>query len=107
MQALELETSAAGRFAYAAVRDARMRNIANASHYSEAQKLQAERMKLVMEFVYNYDAVYINYRKNKIAIKVDNARVKDSILLKEFEADWEAKGITKTLSAQGVIYSFK
>lgn len=106
MKTAELETSAAGRYAWAASMNARMRNIANASHYTEAEKLQAERMKLVMDFVYSHEGVFINYRKKKIAIKVNKAQVKDRVLLREFEADWESKGIRKSATAQGVIYSF-
>ena len=44
MRTAELDTKPAGFYAFAAMRDARMRAIANWSHYSEKQKVQAERI---------------------------------------------------------------
>lgn len=101
----KLETVAAGHYAWAASTNARMQNSVNATHFTAADKLKAERIKLVLDFVYYSKSIYINYRKTKIAIKVDNARIKDKVLLKEMEEDWAADGIKKTVTKQGVIYS--
>lgn len=106
MKTAELETAAAGRWAWAASQNARMRNIVNASHFTDAEKLQAERMKLVLDFVYTHEGVFVNFRKHKIAVKVSGAEVKDRVLLNELEAEWALKGIRKSVTAQGVIYSF-
>jgi len=54
-----------------AAQDASMRNIANASLYTDKQKLRAERMKLVLGEVFSAQGIHINYRKTKIAVKVD------------------------------------
>ncbi len=89
-----------------AARDARMRNIANASLYTDKQKVRAERMKLACELVYAAKGVHVNYRKTKIAVKVDGAIVKNRKELRAIEADWAKQGVVKTASAQGVIYSF-
>ncbi len=89
-----------------AARDASMRNIANASLYTDKQKTRAERMKLALEMVYAAKGVHINYRKTKIAVKVDGALVRRKGDLKQLEADWTKQGVIKSVSAQGVIYSF-
>jgi|AntAceMinimDraft_1070359.scaffolds.fasta_scaffold00707_14 allophanate hydrolase subunit 1 len=106
MQAHTLETTAT-QYKFAAMQNARMRNYANASLYTDAVKIRAERIKLLLEMLYSATNVYINYRKTKIAIKVADAQIKDRKQLRAIEAEWAANGITKTISAQGVIYSFK
>lgn len=84
--------------------DARMRNYAGKSTYSYADQTRAERMKIVLEIVYCAKDVYINYRGKFIAVKVDGARVADRDSLCELEAEWAAQGVTKAVSAQGVVY---
>ena len=87
-----------------AYKDASMRNVVNATHYSDKQRLQMERMKLAMSLVYAASGIYLNYRKGFATIKVSNARVKDAVLLAELEQGWNALGMTKVVSQQGVIY---
>ena len=106
MFAQELETKSAGQFAWFAARDARIRNYANSTLYTESQKLKAERMKLALELMYSAKKVHINYRKNFVAIKVDSAQVRDRKMLQTLEADWVNEGITKCVSDQGVVYRF-
>lgn len=84
--------------------DARMRNLAGKSHYSYKDQTRAERMKLVLELVYCAKHIYINYRAKFIAVKVDGACVADKTSLSELEAEWAEEGITKAVSAQGVVY---
>jgi hypothetical protein len=107
MKAKELDTQPAGYYAYAAVRDARMRNFAMSSKYNEAQKVQAERMKLGLEMVYSARGFYINYRAKFIAIKIENPQVRDRKNLKLLEQDYENAGISKEITPQGVIYRIK
>ena len=90
--------------AWYAPQDARNRNIANASHYSQAKKVQAEGIKYALELVYAAKEIHINYRKKFIAVKVDQARVKSKKDLELLENDWATKGITKTVTNQGVVY---
>ena len=104
MQAKELETKSAGMYAYAAARDARMKATAMWSHYSEAQKIQAERMKLGLELCYSAKGIYVNPRKKFITIKIDNPVVRDRKNLALLEADYAAAGITKVLTEQGIVY---
>ena len=104
MKARELDTKDAGFYAYAAARDASMRNIAQKSHYSEAQCLRAERMRMALETVYSAKKVYINYRSKFIAVKLEFAIARDRKSIAVLEADYAREGISKQISPQGVIY---
>jgi hypothetical protein len=107
MKATELDTKNAGYFARAAALDARMRNIAMASRYADAQKIQAERMKLGLDMVYASKGIYINFRLKFITLKIENPQVRDRKTLALLEQDYEKAGITKQVTAQGVIYRIK
>ena len=89
-----------------AAHDARMKNIVNASKYSEKDKIRAERMKLALEMVYHADGVFISYGKTGISIKVNHAVILDRKNLRLLEKDWTAQGVVKRQSDQGVIYRF-
>lgn len=104
MQERELESQSAGFYAYAAARNARMRATAMWSHYTEAERVRAERMKLGLEMVYSAKGVYINPRNKYITIKIDNPTVKDRKNLVLLEQDYERDGVKKVVTAQGVIY---
>lgn len=90
-----------------AARDARMRNYANASHYTEHQRLAAERMKLFLEMVYNHKGVFISYGKTGISLKVNQAEVRDQKEIDSMEHGWGIVGLTKKITPQGVIYRFQ
>lgn len=104
MQERELESQSAGFYAYAAARNARMRATAMWSHYTEAERVRAERMKLGLEMVYSAKGVYINPRNKYITIKIDNPTVKDRKNLALLEQDYDKLGVKKVVTAQGVIY---
>jgi hypothetical protein len=104
MKAQELETKSAGYYAYAAARDASMRAIAMWSHYTDKERVRAERMKIGLEMVYNAKGIHINPRGKFIAIKVDRPQVRDRKNLALLEKDYELLGITKVLTEQGVTY---
>jgi hypothetical protein len=103
MKSTDLETQSAGYYAYAAARNARMTSAINASHFSEAQKIQAERMRLALEMVYS-GTVHVNFRKKQITLKVDRPMVRDRRELALLEQDWEARGVIKRVSEQGINY---
>jgi len=103
MQTRDLDTQEAPNRWWAS-RDARMRNIAMASTWSQAKLIQAESMKQVIPLVYACREVYVNPRQKFITIKVDHGRVRDRRNLDLLEQEWEAKGVKKCESAQGVIY---
>jgi hypothetical protein len=50
---------------------------------------------------------YISYGKKSISIKLSNAKVRDAVILASLEHRYETEGVTKKVSNQGVIYTFK
>jgi hypothetical protein len=98
------ETKPAGFYAYAAARDASVRNEAMKTHYSAAQRLRAEQMRLGLECVYRVTEVHINYRKKFIAVKLTNAIVRDRASVAVLEQDYALEGISKEITPQAVIY---
>ncbi len=90
--------------AFFAARDARMRNYAMSSTYSERERLRAEQVKLGLECVYRVTEVHINYRQKFIAVKLCNALVRDRASVADLEAFYASQGIVKRETAQGTIY---
>ena len=90
--------------AFFAARDARMRNYAMSSTYTERERLRAEQVKLGLECVYRVTEVHINYRQKFIAVKLTNALVRDRASVADLEAFYASQGIEKRISAQGTIY---
>ena len=103
MKTVDLDTKEAPNKWWAA-RDARMRNYANSTRYSNTQKIAAERMKLALELVYAARAVHIAYGKTGVSLKVDRGFVRDRKELSLLEQGWAAAGVIKKVSAQGVLY---
>lgn len=90
-----------------AAQDARMRNIANKSHYAESVHIRAERMRLALDLCYRAEGIHEAFGKRGVSIKVDRPRfVRDREGLASLEAGWTEQGVVKRVSAQGVIYRF-
>ena len=106
MNMLEKETQfkSAGYYAWCASRDASMRSAVNASRFSSAQKLRADRVKLALELVYTAKEVSITNCKKWIRVKVHGGTVRDKKALQLLESDWAMQGIQKNITPQGVIY---
>ena len=84
--------------------DAKMRSYAASSHYLTAEKLIAERIRYCLESCYYTSGIYLIFRKKFITIKIDKARIRNAKDLANLEQDYKSRGITKVISAQGVIY---
>lgn len=89
-----------------AAQDARMRNIANKSHWSSAIQLRVAQISNALELMY-YGKVYEAYGKKQVSIKIDKAQPKDKKWIEILEADWAAEGISKTCTPQGIIYTIR
>ena len=90
-----------------ATQDARMRNIANKSHYAESVHIRVERMVLALGLCYSARGIHEAFGKRGVSIKVDRPTfLKDRKNLALLEADWAEQGVTKKTSPQGVIYRF-
>lgn len=103
MQETTLDTQRAP-CAFFAARDARMRNYAQSSTYTEAQRRRAEQVRLGLGLAYSADEIHINYRGKFIAVKLANARVRDRATQMAVEAMYALEGIVKRVTAQGIIY---
>lgn len=104
MQQKELETKNAGFYAYAAARDAAQRSYIASTHYTEKEKVAAERMKLALELMYSAKGFHLNFRDKFVAIKIDKPTVRDRRNLAIMEQEWTAAGVVKRATAQGIIY---
>lgn len=90
-------------YPWAAAINARMRNIANETHYTHAQRTQCIRMYDALEGVYSCKGIHLNYRKRFVAIKVDGVYTFDRKALRLLEASW-GNDVEKIVTAQGFIY---
>ena len=90
-----------------AAQDARMRNIANKSHYPESVHIRVERMRLALDMCYRAEGIHEAFGKRGVSIKVDRpTSIKDRVNLRLLEQDWEQAGVSKKVSPQGIIYRF-
>ena len=103
MQAVLINTEEAPNKWWAA-QDARMRNETNKTHYPLETQLQVSRMLSVMDMLYSAQGIYDAYGKKGVSIKINKAVIRDRKNLRALEADWAKAGVTKKMSAQGVIY---
>ena len=105
MQARNINTEESKNKAFA-VYDRRMRNIANSSHYTEQQRVRAERMRMALMLCYAGVVYEPSYGTTGVSIKVTGF-VSNRSSLRELEADWAAQDVIKKQSPQGTIYRFK
>jgi hypothetical protein len=93
--------------AWWAAQDARMRNIANKSHYAESVHIRVERMVLALGLCYRAQGIHEAFGKRGVSVKVDRpTSIRDRRNLTLLEADWALLGVVKRVSSQGVIYRF-
>ena len=103
----DTEHKDAGKFAWYAAKEASMNSAINASRFTDAQKLKAERVKLALELVYSCEEVKITNCKTWIRVKVLKGTIRDRKNLRLLEADWSDEGIAKVFTKQGIIYRVK
>jgi hypothetical protein len=106
MKSFELDTKAAGGFAYAAAMDAERINNKWRSSYTSEQRSRVLKAQDLLDFAYSFHEMYVNFRKGFATIKLESARVKDGIMLRQVEDLFEDQGVEKCITAQGVIYRF-
>lgn len=104
---IDTEATKGGFYAAMAFLDAQRINSNYKSTYSEAQKLTVSKAEVLLDLAYKARAVYVNFRKTGIAIKLDHPLVRDRVTLTEVEDILEELHFTKRESAQGVIYNLK
>jgi hypothetical protein len=105
MRTVELAVSEAPNKWWAGF-DARQRSLSNKSHYDSVTQIRVERMKMALSLLYSARNIYESYGKQGVSIKLDAPRVRDQSELKKLEKHWENQGVTKRITAQGIIYRF-
>ena len=98
----ELDTKPAGRWAFAAARDAERQNSNNKSHYTADQIRKAVTVRDLIDTAFSYTKLYINYRARFIAVKAEGARRKDR-MASEVVKLFESNGYGVVNTAQGMI----
>ena len=91
--------------AWACAADVKARNKANKPQYTKEQIQFAEALFAVTDETYLRSKVYLNFRKNFVAVKVDAPKLMDKATLKSVTLDsyCEAHGITRVITKQGNI----
>jgi len=91
--------------AWWAAQDARMRNIANKSQWPQSMHLTVDRMKIALAHIYS-GTVHEAYGKKRVSIKIDKPMIKhgNKGWLRELEKEWAFRGVTKTVTPQGILY---
>ena len=104
MKHTELDTKEAPN-KFWALQDRRMRNYANSTLYTDAQKTRMERIKLALELCVRGTVYAVSFGKRSASVKVqDGAFIADPKTLALLEQDWAKEGIYKKVSAQGFQY---
>ncbi len=98
----ELDTKDAGTYAYAAARDAQRQNSNNKSTYSQDQIRRALTVRDLLDSAFSYTNLYINYRKQFIAIKAEGHRARDAMAKQVVEL-FESNGYLVASTPQGMI----
>lgn len=105
MQTRNLDTNEAPVKWWAA-QDARMRNIANKSHYSQKTHIRVERMIMALSLCYSARGIHEAFGKTGVSIKVDRPAIRDRKNLRLLESEWTQLGVVKKTTPQGIIYRF-
>lgn len=103
----ELDTKPAGRFAFAAARDATRYSDECRMLYTARQRAAAETFMDIVSAAYSGKQIYLTYRKTFITVKVDGPTLRDRRVRRELDAICEERGYEKVQSAQGIVYRIK
>lgn len=89
-----------------AVMDRRQRNLANSTHYTEQQRVRAERMRMALTLCYAGTVYEPSYGTTGVSVKV-TGHIMDPQVLEQLESVWSSSGVIKRQTAQGTLYRFK
>lgn len=88
-----------------AAQDARMQSAINATSFTQAKCLAAQRMVVALGLCYSSPLIVLNYRKTMASVKVAKPfELRDRKGLRALEKQWEALGYKKKDSPQGFSY---
>jgi hypothetical protein len=101
IQEKELNTRAAGVYAWAAAQDAERYSDECRMRYTPAQRARAETFRDLVEMAYTNVRAEPTYRKKFIVVKVEHGRVRDRKMAQEIDAIVAERKYEKTFTPQG------
>jgi len=97
----ELNSRAAGVYAWAAAQDAHRYSDECRMRYTPAQRARAETFKDLVEMAYTNVRDKLTYRKKFVVVKVEHGRVRDRKMAQEIDAIVAERNYEKTVTPQG------
>jgi len=97
----ELNSRAAGVYAWAAAQDAERYSDECRMRYTPAQRARAETFKDLVEMAYTNVGDKLNYRKKVVVVKVEHGQVRDRKMAQEIDTIVAERNYEKTVTPQG------
>lgn len=109
MIAKQLKNDETALPAFVAYLDAKKRNAANIKLWDTSAKAEADRLTEAVTQAYSRSRVYVNYRKNFIAIKVDKPTRHDMVSQKAAALDTYAdlQGYERVVTENAIIFRIR
>jgi hypothetical protein len=101
IQEKELNSRAAGVYAWAAAQDAHRYSDECRMRYTPAQRARAETFRDLVEMAYTNVRAEPTYRKKFIVVKVEHGQVRDRKMAREIDAIVAERNYEKTFTPQG------
>ena len=90
MKAVDIDSKDAGRYKYAAYKDASLKSAVAQMNYTQKQQAKCLAMRYALESVYKGKEFHLTYRfKFTAALKIDEPQVIDKKMLDYLEDGWE------------------
>lgn len=103
----QLNTHSAGRYAWAAARDANRYSDECRMLYTNTQRARAESFNRMVDMAYTNVRPEPTYRKTFVVVKIENGQVRDRGYAKMVEDEAAEQGYEKTVSPQGTNFRIK
>ena len=100
----DLNNKPAGRFAFAAAKDANRYSDECRMTFTPSQRAYAETFRDILVLAYSAEEVFVNFRKTIISIKLTKPQVRDRKVVRELDAICAERGYVKARSEQGLLY---
>lgn len=100
----DLNNKPAGRFSFAAAKDAGRYSDECRMTFTPSQRAHVETFRDILVLAYSADEVFVNFRKTIISIKLTKPQVRDRKIVRELDAICAERGYVKARSEQGLLY---
>lgn len=100
----DIDTKPAGRYAFAAAKDAERYSDECRAVYDSRQRAAAETFRDVVVMAYSGKSIYVTYRKRFIAVKIDAPVLRNRHIRNEVDAICSERGYETVRSTQGITF---